>query len=355
MERNNEIGMLDLMARPAFCAAGGYVTRVNTQAAAWGITPGTALAALLATGEEEYAAFTGGCLYLTLSVQGQQCGASVTRMGDFDVFSMEESEDSRELDAMALAARELRTPLETIMLTAQQLYPVVQLQEDPAAREQAAQLNRGLFRMLRVINNMSDAAQPLTDPRMESVDIPAALDEIFAKAAALVAHTQLTLEYRGYPDAVQGLADLDRLERAVLNMVSNALKFSRPGDTIHASLTKRGSKLYLTMENSGDPIPAGIRGDLFTRYQRRCSMEDPRFGIGLGLVLIRAAAAAHGGTVLVDADRKSGTKITMSLAIRQGDAQVHSSVLKVDYAGDRSYGLIELSEHLPKNLYENEL
>lgn len=355
MERNNDIGMLDLMARPAFCAAQGCVTRVNAQAAAFGIETGTTVADLLETGEEEYAAFTGGCLYLTLSVGGQEFGASVNRVEDTDVFCLEQTEDNRELQAMALAARELRTPLDTIMLTAQRLFPVAGLQDDPDTRQQVAQLNRGLYQILRIIGNMSDAGRGACSlSRMETVDIPNLLAEIFAKASALLEHTEVKLCYQGYPQSVPGLADRDKLERAVLNMVSNAVKFSRPGDTIRAALTRRGNKLYLTMENSGDGIPAGIRGDVFTRYQRQCSIEDPRFGIGLGLVLIRAAAAAHGGTVLMNGDHKSGTKITMSLAICQGDSRVRSNALRIDYAGERDYSLIELSESLPLSLYEKD-
>ena len=355
MERYNDIGMLDLIGRPAFCAADSSVIRVNARCAAYGIETGMAISDLLETGTDEYAAFESGRLHLTLTIRNQSFGASVSRMEGFDVFCLEDDDDRKELNAMALAAKELRSPLETIMLTAQRLFPVAGLQDDPATRKQVALLNRGLFRMLRVIGNMSDAAQSATDPHMETVDIPAALDEIFAKASALVEHTQISLTYQGYPESVLGLADRDRLERAVLNMVSNAVKFSSPGDTIRASLTRRGNKFYLTMEDSGNGISAEVRGDEFTRYQRPCNMEDKRFGIGLGLVLIRAAAAAHGGTVLVDSSRGSGTKITMSLAIRQGHGQLRSGMLRVDYAGGMDNSLIELSECLPESLYEKEI
>ena len=354
MERNNKIGMLDLMGRPAFCAAEGLVTRVNALAAAYHIAPGMQIADLLLTGTEEYAAFTGGCLHLTLSAGGQPLGASVNRVADCDVFCLEEDEDNRELRAMALAAQKLRTPLSTVMLTAQQLFPVAELRDDPAAREQAAQLNRSLLQMLRVICNMTDAGESVPAPQLQTVNITAVLSEIFEKAAALVEHTECALEYQDCPETVYGLADPDSLERAVLNILSNALKFSRPGDTIRAGLTRRGRMLYLTVENSGEPIPAGIRADVFTRYRRPCSPEEKRFGIGLGFVLTRAAAAAHGGTVLIDQPGDSGTRVTMSLAIRQNNGMVRSPVLRVDYTGGYSKWLTELSEQLPASLYTEE-
>lgn len=353
-QRNDTAQLLDLMARPAFCVADGLICRVNAQAAAYDIAPGTEISTLLLTGAEEYAAFDGGCLHLTLALSGERLGASVTRLAEFDVFCLEELSDSRELQAMALAARELRDPLTTVMITAQRLYPVAGTRDDPATREQVSRLNRGLFQIQRVIGNMSNAEHYAVSPaRQETVNVVGVLDEVFAKAAALVAHTGLRLEYRPHPDAVYTLADQESLERAVLNMVSNAVKFSDANSTIQASLTRRGQKLYLTMENTGKPIPTGILGDVFTRYQRQCGMEDSRFGIGLGLVLIRAAAAAHGGTVLMES-RENATRITMSLAIRQGGARMRDAQLQVDYAGEMDHSLIELSDILPPALYEKE-
>ena len=350
-QRNDCAGLLDLMARPAFCAAGGRVTMVNAQAAAFDIAPGMALSGLLLTGAEEYAAFTGGCLYLTLSVSDQQLGAAVTRLADFDVFCLEELADSRELKAMALAAQELRQPLSAIVATAQQLFPVTGQEDDPALRDQVARINRGLYQMLRVLNNMSDAGHYAASPaRLETRNITAVLDEIFSKASELVAHSGVRLRYRGHPEAIYCLTDPESLERAALNMISNAIRFCAPGGEIQAALTRRGNKLYLAMENEGDPIPA----DVFTRYQRQGSVADARFGIGLGMVLIRAAAAAHGGTVLVDQPREGRARVTMSLAIRQNNGMVRSPVLRVDYTGGYSKWLTELSEQLPASLYTEE-
>ena len=356
MEHKNDAAkMLELMGRPAFCVSGGRITMVNTEAAGLGFAPGEALDELVCTGWEEYSAFDGGCLYLTLSLGGERLGASVTRMEEFDLFCLEELADSRELQAMALAARELREPLSSVMITAQRLFPLSALEDDPATREQVARLNRGLYQMLRVIGNMSDAGSYAASPaRQETVNICAGLEEIFRKAAGLVAHTGVTLTYQGPSDTVHCLADLESLERAVLNMVSNAVKFTPQGGTVQAALVRRGSRLYLSVQDSGSGIRQGLEGDVFTRFRRQCGLEDGRFGIGLGLVLVRSAASAHGGAVLIDAPNAEGTRVTMSLAIRQPGSAVRSRVLRVDYAGEQDHGLIELSELLPDALYEQE-
>jgi len=350
------MGMLDLMVSPGFCVKDGKIVKCNAAARGILLREGMEIAPLLATGEEEYAEFTGGCLYLFLNVSGVRMGASVTRMGDFDVFLPEEESEQGELQAVALAARELREPLAGIMTTAERLFPVEALQADPALQEQAARLNRGLYQMLRIIGNMSDAGRYAACPaaRLETLDIPGFLQEVFARAADLVTHAGITLRFENLPQSLYALADSEKLERAVMNILSNSLKFTPAGGSIDAKLTRKGKRLYLSVQDSGTGIPDPLRGSIHRRYLRQPGMEDSRYGIGLGMVLIRSAAAIHGGTVLIDHPEGAGTRITMTLAIRQDTSgSVRSPLLRIDYAGERDHALLELAESLPASLYEN--
>lgn len=353
---HNAFGMLDLMPQPAFCVQNNTIIKVNPAAAAFLIETGTTIQPLLHTGREEYAAFHGGCLYLSLSIAGHCIGASVTRMQDFDVFTMEQDEADAHLQAMALAARELREPLSNVMTIADKLFPEVS-SDDAATQEQVSRINRGLFQMLRIIGNMSDAGRYKTDTgrNLEIRDISAVLDEIFHRATVLAEHAGITLEYRGYPESVYTLTDAQKMERAVLNIVSNAIKFTPSGGTVTAELSRRGLRMYLSVSDTGSGIAENLRGSIFNRYAREAGVEDSRYGLGLGMVLIRSAATLHGGTVLVDHPEGCGTRITLSLAIRQGSATVRSPRMMIDYAGERDHGLIELSDVLPAHLYDPDL
>ena len=351
----NALGMLDLMIRPGFCVKDGKIVKCNPSARSMLLDEGMDVFPLLATGETEYGEFSGGTLYLTLALTGARWGASVTRMGEFDVFLLEEEADRSELQAMALAARELRGPLAGIMTTADRMFPMEALEDDPKLREQAARLNRGLYQMLRIIGNMSDA-ESYSAPRMtqlETLDIRDFFGGIFEKNQALMAHTGLTLRFENLSQNLYTLADSEKLERAVMNILSNAMKFTAPGGTIEAKLTRREKRLYLTVQDSGEGIPESIRGSIHRRYLRQPGIEDSRFGIGLGMVLIRSAAAIHGGTVLIDHPEGAGTRITMTMAIRQdASGNVRSPLLRMDYAGERDHSLLELSELLPASLYD---
>ena len=352
-QMNDALGMLDLLALPGFCVKNHIIVKMNPLAASHQIPMGADVTKLLLTGSEEYAEFRDGCLYLTLELAGQPWGASVTRIGDHHVFLLEAEHERTELQALALAARELREPLSGIMTTADRLFPST-VERDPALQEQIALLNRGLFRMLRIIGNMSDAGRiPTPSLHQVTLDIAAFLAEVFEKARELVWYSQIRLTYEGPQEPVFCLVDAEQLERAVLNIISNAVKFTPKGGTIEAKLIRRNKKLYLSIRDNGSGIPENLRGNVYTRYLRQPTLEDGRFGIGLGLAIVRGAASQHGGTVLIDHPEGQGTRVTMTMAIAQNKSTlVRSPILQVDYAGGRDRGLIELSDCLPNGVYD---
>lgn len=355
MEHLNDISqLLDLMVCPAFCVKNGTITYVNREAVQTGICQDTLIADLLATGQQEYTDYQGGNLYLTVRTGSGSCGASVSRLQDSDIFVLDQDTQQAQLQTMALAAQELRTPLSNIMAVADDLFPLNAEEKDPVAEAQAARINRGLYQLLRIIGNMSDAYRYSkdTESKMEYRDICSIWEEFWDHSTELVSHAGITLHYTGLRESILCLVDREKLERAASNMLSNALKFTPKGGSIDVKLARRGKMLYLTMQNTGNTIPEELRGNLFSRYLRLPGIEDSRFGIGLGMVMIRSAATAHGGTVLMEHLQDQGTRITMTMQIRQDSAgMVHSPVFLVDYAGERDHKLIELSEILPPELY----
>ncbi len=356
MERKeSNPGMLDLMIQPAFTVENGVIQKVNDAGKKYFLESGMQIEDLLLTGKNEYRELNDGCLYLTLSISGIACGASVRKINGMDVFTLEQDADHAELQAMALAAQELRSPLANVMTVADRLFPVTDGADDPAVKEQVAQINRGLFQMLRIISNMSDAYRydQQTEPRMAVANITAFVEEIFQHSTELLHYGGQKLVFENTAQTVFGLINREKLERAIHNIISNAVKFSAPGDQILARLSRRNNMLYLTVQDEGNGMSPEMRGSIHSRFRRQPGLEDSRFGIGLGMVMIRAAAAAHRGTVLITHPEEGGTKLTMSIAINQDtEPMVRNHGLWVDYAGERDHTLIELSDVLPACVYE---
>ena len=342
------IETLDLIVAPCFCVKAGRIFQCNAAAKYLPLPPGAEIAPLLVTGQEEYTAYEGGSLYLTLDLSGTVFGAEVERRGDLDFFVLEGPEASKELQVLSMAAAELRLPLSGILASAEALAE----QSGEAGTAQAASLNRGLAQLLRLVGNMSAAAS--VSSHQELIEITGVFREIFEKAGAMLEGIGIRLDYRGPETRFYSLADTQELERAVLNLLSNAAKFTPRGGHIAASLTRQGRMLRLCIQDSGSGIADSVRGSVFRRYQRQPAIEDSRYGLGLGMVLVRSAAAHHGGAVLIDRPPQGGTRVTVTLAIRQDPvSQLRSPLLKVDYAGERDHALIELSDVLPAEFYRD--
>lgn len=348
--QENVSGMLDLMLQPGFCVVKNEIIKINQAAAGLLLTAGTDVRTLIASGKEEYEAFQGGCLYLRLNLNGVGCGAAVVRENGTDVFLLDQMTDDRALQAMALAARGLREPLSRALIAADRL---TGLSADSETGEQLARLNQGLHQLLRIVGNMSDASGWPHFPSQETREIGGIFAEIFEKARVFAEQAGITLTYDSLKQEVYTLADREQLERAVLNILSNSIKFTPKGGTIRASLTLRGRTLRLSILDSGSGIAENVRSTVFRRYLRQPGIEDSRYGLGLGMVLIRSAAAAHGGAVLIDRPEGTGTRVTLTLSVRQSPAaSLRSPMLRVDYAGERDHALVELSDCLPAELYQ---
>ena len=123
------------------------------------------------------------------------------------------------------------------------------------------------------------------------------------------------------------------------------------GGTIYASLTLKNSMLHLSIRDTGSGIAENVLGNVFNRYQRQPGIEDSRYGIGLGMVLIRSAAADHGGTVLIDRPEGAGTRVTMTMAVRQ-DAPVLKTPVIPPVIDSSRQTLTELSDVLPWEFYK---
>lgn len=341
-EQRNRNDLLDQIPQPGFLVKENRILSVNQAAQALLLSPGQDFSSLLCTGREEYAALQSGQLCVTLTIGGHLHSAVLTRMEESDFVLLDQDEDLEKFRSMALVSMELRGPLMQAISSARQLGS-----DDPAA----AKMNRSLMQMLRLVSNMADISRYTASSRMETRDVDAFLLELFEKAQTLT-EGKVSLSFEGLKQPVFTLMDPEQLERAVWNILSNCVKFMPQGGQIHANLTRQGKLLRLTIEDDGSGIAENVRGTLFRRFLRQPGIEDSRYGLGLGLAIVRTAAANHGGTVLISGSKTGGTKITMTIAIRQDDSAVlRSPMLRPDYTGGWDHGLVELADCLSPEQY----
>ena len=355
MNNNPETSeILNLISAPAFAVYNGMITESNDSAKRLMLPTDCPIAALLPQDHQEYANFGNGCLYLTLVCNDTTYTAMVMCAAEKHIFILDTDEEKKALQAFSLTASNLRQPLSDMMATAGNLTAAVEQRGDPKAQEQLLHMNRSMLRMHRILCNMSDALQYAegTSRHMVCQNIVSVVESIFQQAQTLAEESGLHLEYSLPKEIILCNIDEQLLERGIYNMISNAMKFSPEGSVIQASLFCRDRRIYISIRDQGTGIPGSILNDAFRRYRRQPGLEDGRFGLGLGLVMVRAAARVHGGTVLIDQPDQTGTRITVSIPIRQsGSSLFRTDRALVDYAGGREHALLELSDVLPARLY----
>jgi len=142
------------------------------------------------------------------------------------------------------------------------------------------------------------------------------LDAIEAAARpfrALASAKRLTLHLGGEP--CHAVADPERLQQALGNLIDNAIRFTEPGGAVHVTAWCAAEQVGVTVTDTGPGVSAPACAHLFERFYREPATEGsprPR-GSGLGLAICREIAAAHGGTVSVESEPGRGSTFTLAL------------------------------------------
>lgn len=348
--------MLNMLTYPAFTVADGKISYCNECATTLFLLPGTDIYSILLTGKDEYAEFTDGHLYLTIAVGGYTREVTVVSLDGNHLFLLSDENIPAQLQAISLAAQQLRMPLSDLIATTSLLLPKSAENGDRNTQMQIAQATRSLHQLMRIVGNMSDAARYQAEPssNMFAVDATCLFAEVMEKAATLLSGMNITLLYEGPTTPVCLLADGERIERAVYNLISNAVKFSPGGSTIQATLKRKKDLLFFTLTDPGERIAQEAQANVFNRFMRQPGLGDSRFGLGLGLNIVHNTATAHGGTVLLENPPSGGLRITMTLKIRQSASTMVRSPYRLDYVGGHDHGLVELSDVLPASAYEKQ-
>ncbi len=334
---NHYEAILSQMHQPAFLVHNGVITAVNASATSRFAQVDTPIDELITTGKEEYSELTQGQLILTISLCGTEYPCTVTCLEDMRLFTIETDAVQAELQVLALAAQQLSFPVSELTLLLNQLPDV----------EKKAQITQNLYRLKRIIGNMSDASRSAI-PNKSQGDVCAVFDEMLEKAQALLAGSGITLTYKLPNQPIYSLIHQEILGRAVYNLLSNAAKFSNGSKKVDAELKQKGNKLYFTVSSKG----SSAGGNLFHRYTRQPGLEERKFGLGLGMSLVHQAAVAHNGTVLIEQDSGQLFRVTVTLSITKGKGNaVRSPMLFPDVYGGNDQALIELSDVLSSELY----
>ena len=153
---------------------------------------------------------------------------------------------------------------------------------------------------------------------MEMSPIPVKLIvQNIASAMLIEARGQgLTLETKLEEPLPLILADRNRMEQVIANIVSNAIKYNRPGGTVTLSAFSQEDKVVIKVQDTGIGIPQEDIPRLFERFYRVDKARSrERGGTGLGLAIAKEIVEQHQGTIGVESQLDAGTTVTITLPV----------------------------------------
>lgn len=208
-------------------------------------------------------------------------------------------------------SHELRTPLTLLLAPLETLLHRFGSSLDPNARSMLLTMHSNGMRLLKLINDLLDLVR-LESGRLQIRKEPLQLPEFLrgvARAAQQVADDKkLALEVSIAPELQWVMADRDKLEKVLLNLIFNALKFTPAGGRVELHAQKQDSELALRVSDTGVGIPAKHLPFVFDRFWQGDNSGNRKFqGVGIGLSLVKELSEAQGGKVTVQSEQGKGT------------------------------------------------
>ena len=213
---------------------------------------------------------------------------------------------------MRIVAHELRSPLQSLLMMADVC------RQDPEGEMLASmpdRVSRQAERMVRVIDDLSDAGQ-IEAGQLRIEPVPVDLVAVVREAVEPLrdATPDHAIELEG-PERLPIRADAPRISQVITNFVTNAIKYSPAGSTVHVRVDGDGSEARVSVRDEGQGIDPAMQRQVFERYFRTRAAQSSADGLGLGLFIAKHIVSAHAGRIGVDSTPGQGSTFWFTLPI----------------------------------------
>ena len=231
-----------------------------------------------------------------------------------DITERKQVERFRE-EYLSLISHDLRNPLTSVLGMAQWLQRTLNQQGLRREAHSAEAMVNSARRMSAMIQDLVDSTRLETgqlDMHKESTDLFTLVHDIAERVGSVEDRARIQLES---PEWVPPLmADRERIERAIVNLLSNALKYSPAAAPVVVRIEQQGDQAIVAVTDRGEGIPAEDVPHLFERFYRTKAGQKAG-GLGLGLYITRLIVEAHGGQVCAESEPGKGSRFYLSLPL----------------------------------------
>lgn len=237
-------------------------------------------------------------------------------------------------------SHELRTPINII-------YSCIQLLNEKQNNNELHKyyhkysntIKQNCFRILRLVNNIIDVSKYDTKSvglDFVNHDIVSLVEDITLSTIPYVKAKNLNITFDTSVEELIIKCSPENIERVILNLISNSIKFTKEGGNISVDIDFDLSYVYIRVKDTGIGIPEELKDVVFERFvQTDKSLKRKKEGSGIGLALVKSIISLHNGDVYVESTGKSGSVFLVKLpnvALENTPKQE----LKVSYENDNS-------------------
>ena len=251
---------------------------------------------------------------------------------------------AQKLQFFTNVSHEVRTPLTLILAPLDRL--IVSLRESPYASDLGL-IQKNANRLLRVINQILDFRK--VEGKQEKlavreIDLVPFVGEIKSYFDSMGSVRAISYTFTSSMKQCTLWIDPDLLEKVLVNLLSNAFKFTPEGGSVRIELTEEGGRVFIRVIDTGSGIRPANLPHLFDRFYT----EDRSMGTGIGLQLVKEYIHMHGGEIHVKSE--PGQRTTFTVCLRKGKAHFEDSDLMETSVSHQAYEASRLDDSETKEI-----
>ena len=251
---------------------------------------------------------------------------------------------AQKLQFFTNVSHEVRTPLTLILAPLDRL--IVSLRESPYASDLGL-IQKNANRLLRVINQILDFRK--VEGKQEKlavreIDLVPFVGEIKSYFDSMGSVRAISYTFTSSMKQCTLWIDPDLLEKVLVNLLSNAFKFTPEGGSVRIELTEEEDRVFIRVIDTGSGIQPGNLPHLFDRFYT----EDRSMGTGIGLHLVKEYIDMHGGETRVESE--PGQRTTFTVCLRKGKAHFEDSDLMETPVSHQAYEASRLDDSETKEM-----
>ncbi len=251
---------------------------------------------------------------------------------------------AQKLQFFTNVSHEVRTPLTLILAPLDRL--IVSLRESPYASDLGL-IQKNANRLLRVINQILDFRK--VEGKQEKlavreIDLVPFVGEIKSYFDSMGSVRAISYTFTSSMKQCTLWIDPDLLEKVLVNLLSNAFKFTPEGGSVWIELTEEEDRVFIRVIDTGSGIQPGNLPHLFDRFYT----EDRSMGTGIGLHLVKEYIHMHGGEIHVESE--PGQRTTFTVCLRKGKAHFEDSDLMETSVSHQAYEASRLDDSETKEI-----